>query len=134
MTTRQPKSDIASAQADAAGDAIPRVRPIKRPETLAVALRYESGQEGAPKVTAGGRGAIAEQILEIAFQLGIPVREDPDLAALLNTIDMDTEIPAEAFATVAEILIYVYRANGQLADKLAEADALLTGREEPTAP
>ena len=45
------------------------------------------------------------------------MREDADLAQLLATIDMEEEIPVEAFAAVAEILIYLYRANG--ADDLA---------------
>jgi flagellar biosynthesis protein len=82
--------------------------PIK----LAVALGYVPEAEHAPRVLAGGRGAIAEQILNIAFAQGIRVREDADLVQLLATLDIDSEIPADAFAAVAEILVYVYRANG----------------------
>jgi flagellar biosynthesis protein len=81
-------------------------------DTIAVALRYDADSEYAPKVVAGGRGSIAEQILEIAFANGIKVREDQDLAEVLSSIDIDSKIPVEAFAAVAEILIYVYRANG----------------------
>ena len=81
-------------------------------DAIAVALRYEPDSEYAPKVVAGGRGSVAEQILEIAFANGIKVREDQDLAEVLSSIDIDSEIPVEAFAAVAEILIYVYRANG----------------------
>ena len=84
--------------------------PAKIP--VAVALQYEPDKDNAPKVVAGGRGSIAEQILQIAFAQGVKVREDPDLAELLTAIDIDSEIPVEAFAAVAEILIYVYRANG----------------------
>ncbi|HIJ43433.1 MAG TPA: flagellar protein FhlB [Rhodospirillaceae bacterium] len=80
-------------------------------DSVAVALGYEPESGYAPKVVAGGRGAIAEQILQIAFANGIKVREDADLAQLLSSIDIDSEIPLEAFAAVAEILIYVYRAN-----------------------
>ena len=79
---------------------------------VAVALQYEPDKDNAPRVVAGGRGSIAEQILQIAFAQEIKVREDPDLAELLTAIDIDSEIPTEAFAAVAEILIYVYRANG----------------------
>ena len=84
--------------------------PEKTP--VAVALQYEPEKDNAPRVIAGGRGSIAEQILQIAFAQGLKVREDPDLAELLTAIDIDSEIPVEAFAAVAEILIYVYRANG----------------------
>ncbi len=81
-------------------------------ETIAVALEYDPDSEHAPKVVAGGRGGVAEQILEIAFANDVKVREDADLAQLLSSIDIDSEIPIEAFAAVAEILTYVYRANG----------------------
>jgi len=81
-------------------------------ESVAVALRYEVEGADAPKVVAGGRGSVAEQILQIAFANDVKVREDADLAELLSAIDIDTEIPVEAFAAVAEILVYVYRANG----------------------
>ncbi len=84
----------------------------KTKETIAVALEYDPKSEYAPKVVAGGKGGIAEQILAIAFANGVKVREDADLAQLLSCLDLDREIPIEAFAAVAEILTYVYRANG----------------------
>jgi flagellar biosynthesis protein len=92
----------------------------KRADTVAVALEYDSGSEFAPKVLAGGRGKVAEQILQIAFDRGIKVREDADLAEMLSAIDIDSEIPVEAFAAVAEILTYVYRANGNMPDFMEE--------------
>lgn len=86
----------------------------KHRRTIAVALDYEPVRDAAPKVVATGKGAVAEQILEIAFAHGVKVREDADLAELLSAVDIDTEIPLEALAAVAEILAYVYRANGQM--------------------
>jgi flagellar biosynthesis protein len=88
----------------------PEKPPAKPP--VAVALRYQPESEYAPRVVASGRGTIAEQILAIAFARGIKVREDADLAELLSAVDIDSEIPIEAFVAVAEILAYVYRANG----------------------
>lgn len=81
---------------------------------VAVALAHELADDRPPKVVAGGRGRIAEQIVEIAFAHGVRVREDADLAQLLSAIDIDSEIPVEAFAAVAEILSYVYQANAGL--------------------
>ena len=83
-------------------------------ETAAVAISYDPDSAYAPKVVAGGRGAIAEQILQIAFANDVKVRQDADLVQLLSAIDIDSEIPVEAFAAVAEILTYVYRANGRM--------------------
>ncbi|MCH7550879.1 MAG: EscU/YscU/HrcU family type III secretion system export apparatus switch protein [Proteobacteria bacterium] len=78
---------------------------------MAVALGHDLVDDRPPKVVAGGRGRIAEQILEIAFANGVKVRKDADLAQLLSSIDIDSDIPVEAFAAVAEILTYVYQAN-----------------------
>ena len=85
------------------------------PEDQEVAIAIKGGGRGSadlPRVVASGRGAIAEQILEIAFAQGVKVRTDADLAEILSAIEVDSEIPLEALATVAEILSYVYRAQG----------------------
>ncbi len=92
--------------------------PRKTP--IAVAIDYDAADSCAPKVVASGRGAIAEQILRLAFARGVKVREDADLAELLSAIDVDSEIPVEAFIAVAEILAYVYRLNGSLEAKMVE--------------
>jgi flagellar biosynthesis protein len=86
--------------------------PKDIPKTIAVALEEQAGLS-APKITATGRGFVAEQILAIAFANGVKVREDADLVQILSAVDVDSDIPTEAFAAVSEILAYVYRANGQ---------------------
>jgi len=82
---------------------------------IAVALdakgRDGSARPQSPRVVATGRGPVAEQILAIAFEKGVPVREDSDLAQILAAVELDAEIPIDALAAVAEILSYVYRAN-----------------------
>ena len=79
--------------------------------TKAVAVKDASIAGNLPRVVASGRGSVAEQILEIAWANDIKVREDADLVEVLSAIDAESEIPIEVFATVAEILSYVYRAN-----------------------
>lgn len=96
----------------------PRRRPGEAeapwPQTLAVALDYDPAEgDQAPRVVASGRGHVAEQILALAFAHGVRVRADPDLAQILAAVEVDSVIPLEAFAAVAEVLAYVYRANGQ---------------------
>lgn len=78
---------------------------------IAVALSHDRADPEVPRVIASGQGAVARQILEIAFARGIKVREDADLAEVLAAVDIDSEIPLAAFAAVAEILSYVYRAQ-----------------------
>ncbi len=86
---------------------------VKQPATIskAVAIEYERGVDDAPRVTASGKGALAEQILAIAFDRGIKVREDAELVEILSLVDVDSPIPLEAFTAVAEILAFVYQAN-----------------------
>lgn len=88
---------------------------------VAVALQHDPDKPNLPTVTASGRGAVAEQILELAFAHGVKVRTDPDLAEVLAAVEVDTVIPVEAFVAVAEILAYVYRANGRTAPSSADA-------------
>lgn len=78
-----------------------------------MALSHDLEKENAPRVVAKGKGTFAEQILHLAFAHGIKVREDADLAKILSAIDVDSEIPLEAFAAIAEIMAYVYYANGE---------------------
>lgn len=99
----------------------------------AIALKAASGLDvSAPaRIVAKGDGALAEQILELAFATGVKVREDADLVEVLNAIDVDCEIPLHALAAVSEILTYVYRANG---DAAAPADASATPTSLTTNP
>lgn len=77
----------------------------------ALALRYDEGRMRAPKVTAKGRGNIADEIIRIATENGVPVREDRDMLELLYPLELDSEIPPELYGVVAELLAYIYRMN-----------------------
>ncbi len=81
--------------------------------TLAIALAEgASTDDRHPRVTATGRGVVAEQIIAIALDHGVRVREDADLAGVLAALDIDSPIPLGALSTVTGILTYVYRAKG----------------------
>lgn len=88
------------------------IKKIPKRQT-AVALKDKTPEGDAIRITAAGRGKIAEQILQLAFEHGIKVREDSTLAEMLAQVELDSPIPSEAFMAVAEILSYVYQANGQ---------------------
>jgi flagellar biosynthesis protein len=77
----------------------------------AVALRYKSEKDSAPKVVAKGEGLVAKRILEVAREHGIPVSQNDDLVELLAQVELDREIPSELYGAVAEILSWIYRAN-----------------------
>lgn len=78
-------------------------------EKKAVALQYTPGMDTAPKVIAKGKGYVAENILAAAQKNVIPVYQNKSLVNLLMALELDKEIPAELYTTVAEVLAYVYR-------------------------
>ena len=79
--------------------------------TLVAAIKYDSAGDSAPKVTASGRGIIAEKIIAIAHDNGIPIKNDPDLVQILSKLKVGAEIPVELYRAVAEILAFVYSLN-----------------------
>lgn len=86
----------------------------KKPKSqTAVAITGGLSEDDIPRITAAGRGKLAEQILQLAFANGIKVREDSALAEMLAKIELDSPIPSEAFLAVAEVLSYVYKANNE---------------------
>lgn len=104
----------------------------QRSPAKAVALHYDAEDDPAPRVTALGKGAVAEQILSLAFAHGVRVREDKALVEILSELDIDSVIPLEAFTAVAEILSYVYRADAVYGrqGKASDASAAPTTPED----
>jgi flagellar biosynthesis protein len=86
-----------------------------RERRVAIALSHDIDSDRAPTVVAKGYGEMADKILRLAFENDVKVRTDPDLAQILEVVEVDCEIPVQAFAAVAEILTYVYRVNGSMA-------------------
>lgn len=78
---------------------------------IAAAIRYDSAKNAAPAVTASGSGTIAEKIIELAQENGIPIKNDPDLVQVLSKLKVGSEIPVELYRAVAEILAFVYSLN-----------------------
>ncbi len=73
----------------------------------AVALGYDPNEDGAPRVIASGKGAIADKIIEQAKENKIPVHEDDKLADTLSKLEIGEMIPPELYEVVAEILVFV---------------------------
>lgn len=78
---------------------------------LAVALQYEIGSRDAPRVTAMGRGLVAEAIIALAEEHDIVIDANPQLAEALSGVEVDSTIPLELFQAVAEVIGFVIRAK-----------------------
>jgi len=77
-------------------------------------LRYRQGIDSAPSIVAKGKGLVAEKIIALAHEHGIPVREDRDMIEILSTLDLYEEIPPELYKAVAEILAFIYKMSGKV--------------------
>ncbi|MBL8640379.1 MAG: EscU/YscU/HrcU family type III secretion system export apparatus switch protein [Alphaproteobacteria bacterium] len=97
---------------DSPPDLSPDLPPRPKSPT-AVAVHFNPDKDEAPRIIAAGRGKIAEEILKLAFENDVRVREDGALAEMLAKIELESPVPSEAFMAVAEILSYVYRANNE---------------------
>ena len=79
----------------------------------AAALQYDPVKPEPPKVVAVGRGLVAEEIVRVAKEHGIPLLEDASLVEALACLEVSEYIPRELYAVVAEVLAYVFRVDQQ---------------------
>lgn len=75
------------------------------PAKRAVALKYNRS-DAAPIVVASGMGHLAERIVEVAADSGVPVYEDNSLATILSQMKLGQEIPPSLYQAVVQIYAY----------------------------
>ncbi len=80
-------------------------------EKQAVALSYDGRR--APTITAEGSGDLAEQIVAIAREHGIPLFENPQLLALLQDVGLGEEIPETLYLCIAQVIAFAYKIQGK---------------------
>ncbi len=66
------------------------------------------------KVVSSGSGDLANEIVRIAKEYNIAVKQDKDLAEVLSTLDVYHNIPDDMYEAVAEILQELYKINKNL--------------------
>lgn len=80
----------------------------------AVALKYNAEQNFAPVVIASGYGEVAERIIDIAEQRGIPVYRDDSAASMLCMLEVGTTIPEDMYQLVAAIYVQILNAASKI--------------------
>ncbi len=75
------------------------------PRQRAVALQY-GVSDSAPVIVASGMGHLAEKILDVAQEAGVPIYEDNSLATILSQLNLGQEIPEELYRAIVEIYVY----------------------------
>ena len=105
----------------------------------AAALKYNMEEDTAPVVIASGYGPMAEKIIDIAEQKGIPVFKDDSAASLLCMLDVGTNIPVELYEVIAAIYGKLMEAsaktygNSPVVGKTPAAGKVPTAGKSPTA-
>ena len=79
--------------------------PTLLPKRRAVALQY-GPDDAAPVVVASGMGYLAEKIVSVAQENGVPVYEDDSLATILTQLNLGQEIPPSLYQAIVEIYVY----------------------------
>ncbi len=84
-----------------------------RKDKQAFAVGYNSEDE-APKVIAKGRGDLADRIIKYAEEFGLPIKNDPDLACVLDKLEEGAYITVELYEVFAQIIAKIYELNRSL--------------------
>ncbi|WP_448506839.1 flagellar biosynthesis protein FlhB [Immundisolibacter sp.] len=106
---------------------------VTNPTHYAIALRYDVGGNGAPRLVAKGADLVAAQIRALAKEHNVPILEQPPLArALFYSTKIGAEVPRELYTAVAQVLAYVYQLRTMMAAghfKLPELQTLTVPEE-----
>ncbi|MCL1479173.1 EscU/YscU/HrcU family type III secretion system export apparatus switch protein [Marinobacter sp. M3C] len=78
--------------------------------SAAVALKYDG--ERAPTISAVGNHELADEIIRIAREHGVPLYENAELASTLARLSLNDEIPEQLYQLVAEILAFAFHIRG----------------------
>lgn len=86
---------------------------ITNPTHYAVALQYRPATMRAPVVLAMGRGLLAQRIMTLARQKGVPVLRRPPLARMLHALaDINGPIPEVTQTDVARVYRWILAMPG----------------------
>jgi flagellar biosynthesis protein len=88
------------------------------PVNVAVALHWDGAS--APRVTAKGRGEVAQRIADKAREHDVPISDDPQLVEVLAQVDLGDVIPEALFVAVAEVIAFAYSVHGGLPERITE--------------
>lgn len=82
----------------------------------AVALRYPEWAT-APYISAKAKGSVAERLVRIADENGVPVVENAEMANVLSIQQVGSFIPEETYSAIAAIFAFVLELDSKTASK-----------------
>ncbi len=82
---------------------------MPKERALAVAMQYQRGSREAPRITAKGRGLLAERIVALAQENDVVIESNSALAEALSGVEIDDSIPLELYESIAVVIGFVLR-------------------------
>jgi flagellar biosynthetic protein FlhB len=87
---------------------------VTNPTHYAVALMWDELTMNAPVLVAKGADLIALHIRALAKEHDVPILENPPLARTLYAkIELDSPVPPDLYAAVAQVIAFVYKLKGR---------------------
>ena len=74
-------------------------------------MKYDSDKGTVPLITAVGKGAVADRIIEVAQNSGVAQVEDELQANALSAFDAGARVPKFLYDLVAEVLLFIEEAD-----------------------
>ena len=84
----------------------------------AAAISYDPSENDVPILSAFGEGKMAEKIVEVARESGVPVMPEPGLTGLLSRLSVGDEIAPEMYDAVAKVLAFVSEVDKTYGEKI----------------
>ena len=91
----------------------PSQRTANPGQKAAVALKYNPDLNYAPVIVAAGLGHLAQKIVNIADENGVPVYRDDSAAALLVMLNSGDKVPPQLYSVIAAIYAEVVLTAGK---------------------
>jgi len=86
--------------------------------TQAAALTYDPSENDVPILSAFGEGHMAQKIVDVAKESGVPVLPEPGLTNLLSKLSVGDEIAPEMYDAVAKVLAFVSEMDRTYGEKI----------------
>jgi len=86
--------------------------------TRAAAISYDPSEHDTPVLAAFGEGYIAQKIVEVARESGVPIMPDPNLSSMLSKLSVGDEISPEMYDAVAKVLVFVSEVDRRYGEKI----------------
>ena len=87
----------------------------------AAAISYDPDENDVPVLSAFGEGYLAQKIVEVARESGVPILPNPSLTSMLSKISVGDEISPEMYEAVAKVLVFVSEVDRRYGEKIARS-------------